>query len=161
MSNAGEGGDRRPLRSELTERAIVDCRPRVIVPGFLIHLVLAVAILVAPSVRVLCSGSCALEEGSASQMQAAVDAAADCHERGTHESSPAPLDDDCRHAGEASWSSLSASVKSVGADGPTTMVPSGYGASDGAPIRVSADRPASVVSIPGQVFGRFLIPLLI
>lgn len=90
---------------------------------FLTHLLLTGALVVVPALRVLCYSSCAPEAIPVAETVVASDATPECHERGesrhsTPETGTSPLPDDCTHGGESSSSSLKASAKLVGGDGP-------------------------------------------
>ncbi len=124
---------------------------------FLIHVALAATVVLVPSVRILCSGSCAPEDARG----ALSDAVPDCHERETDASGPEPLADDCRHAGEASWSSLSASAKAVGMSATAATVASTPVVVSLAGSPHSAGHTAPIAVTTGQSLGLFLTPLRI
>ena len=133
---------------------------------FLTHLLLTGALVVVPALRVLCYGSCAPDAIQAAETVTASDATPECHERGesrhsTPETGTSPLPDDCTHGGESSSSSLKASAKLVGGDGPkdplALTVPSA-----GLPVvlfRVQWDVPPVRPTV--RSLGLFLTPLRI
>ena len=126
-------------------------------PRFLIYLVLVTSLVVVPSVRVLCSGSCVPEP----QAHAASSSVPDCHERDAHDSSSEPLGDDCRHAGEASSSSLSASAKSVGASGTASTLGAAPVVTHFVVSPGTVTHRESIARSTGQSLGLFLTPLRI
>ena len=139
---------------------------RTFVGRFLIHLVLSGVLVVAPTLRVLCSSSCVLEEGPLADTIAASDATPECHERdGRHDSTPqsgsAPLQDDCTHGGDSSSSSLSASLKSFGGDGPRMPVISTVAVTHVSTVSSDILRDALPIASTGQRLGLFLTPLRI
>ena len=133
---------------------------------FLTHLVLAAVLLVVPALRVLCISSCVSAAGSMAEDTVASDATPACHEPSDnhhpqHESDSAPSPDDCTHGGDASASSLSASVKSVGGDGSTAPAIVKVAAAQPSVVSSATHRDTSSIPSTGQLLGRFLTPLRI
>ncbi len=132
----------------------------------LTSLVLTGALVGAPALRVLCYSSCVLDVDPMAKQMIASDATPECHQRDEgHHSTPAsdssPLQDECTHSGESSSSSLNASVKFVGGDGPrvpsvSTVPPAHLSIASSDPRRESPPIPAT-----GQRLGLFLTPLRI
>lgn len=139
---------------------------RTLVGRFLIHLVLTGALVLAPTLRVLCYRACVTEASPMVEKMPASDAPEfhgrhDSHHSSSPESDSAPLEDDCTHGGESSSSSLSASLKSFGGDGIRVLVTSPVAAAH--LLIVSSNIHRDIPSIPrtGQLLGLFLTPLRI
>lgn len=129
------------------------------VPRSVSVLVLSAGLLVAPSLRVLCSGSC-VDDDRTPHAHAAADQAPDCHEDRSGSGFPSG-DDDCRHSGEASWSSLSASAKTVGVQGSTVALSVAPVGDPLEPARLARVLLTARVAADGQSLGLFLTPLRI
>ena len=133
---------------------------------FLTHLALTSVLVAAPSMRVLCFTSCVPEASPTAEQMVASDATPECHERdddhySTPESDSEPLQDDCRHGGDSSSSSLSASVKSFGGDGPRVPVISAIAVPHVSTVSSDILRDTLPIPSTGQRLGLFLTPLRI
>ena len=133
---------------------------------FLTHLALTAAVALVPAMRVLCYTSCVPEASPMAETMVASDTTPACHERDdSHHSTPAsdsaPLQDDCTHGGESSPSSLSASVRSFGGDGPRVPVFLIVAVPPLSIVLSDVRRDASSTPSTGQRLGLFLTPLRI
>ena len=133
---------------------------------FLTHLALTSALVAAPAMRVLCDTTCLPEASPMAEQMVASDATPECHEHDeghhpTPESDSAPLQDDCTHGGESSSSSLFASVKSFGGDGPRVPVTSTVAVTHVSTVSSDIGLDALPVPSTGQRLGLFLTPLRI
>ena len=139
---------------------------RTFVGRFLIHLALSGVLVVAPTLRALCSSSCVLEAGPMAEAMAASDATPACHERdGRHDSTPqsgsAPLQDDCTHGGDSFSSRLFTSAKLVGGDAPRMPVIATIAVVHVSTVSSDILRDALPIPSTGQQLGLFLTPLRI
>ena len=132
----------------------------------LTHLALTGALVSMPVLRVLCYTACVPESSPMAEQMVASDATPECHEHDeghhpTPESDSAPLQDDCTHGGESSSSSLSASVKSFGGDGPKVPVVSSVAVTHVSTVSSHIGLDALPIPSTGQQLGLFLTPLRI
>ena len=133
---------------------------------FLTHLLLTAVLVVAPALRILCYGSCAPDAIPTAETVTASGATPECHERDeSHHSTPetghSPLPDDCTHGGESSLSSLKASAKLVGGDGPRDPLASTVSSAGLTVVLSDVRRDAPPVRPSVQSLGLFLTPLRI